>query len=73
MVNVLDALGKWSLVDMYVLCIMTVSFPTVVKILGYTIDVFVEVRACVRTVFCRDLWRALGEERLTGERAGRGG
>jgi uncharacterized paraquat-inducible protein A len=42
LVSVLEVLGKWSLIDMYVLCIMTIAFPVTVKVL-VDVNVFVEV------------------------------
>jgi hypothetical protein len=39
----LDVLGKWSLIDMYVLCIMVIAFPVHVVVLGWDIQVLVEV------------------------------
>jgi uncharacterized paraquat-inducible protein A len=44
LVSVLEVLGKWSLIDMYVLCIMTIAFPVTVKVL---VDVNVFVEVCV--------------------------
>jgi uncharacterized paraquat-inducible protein A len=44
-IRALDVLGKWSLIDMYVLCIMVIAFPVHVVVLGWDIQVLVEVCA----------------------------